>query len=312
MAAISQQRVRADAAGGTGDAGHRAQLVAEPGSCVDFDRLEAELGGLCEAYAAASPYPHIALDGLLTPEVARRAIAEFPSVDSENWINFVHSNERKFSNVSPATWPPTLQAVWRDLSSPRFLAFLSALTGIEGLMSDETLEGGGLHQTRPGGFLNVHADFRVHPRKPHWQRRCNVVLYLNDEWRPEYGGDLEIWNRDMSVREHLVAPLGNRAVIFTTGAETWHGHPDPLRCPPGVARRSLALFHYTYEEHPEGGPTVYRARPGDGPVKRLGIYSDNLAVMAYDWVKRRVGLSDKWTAARFLGDRHLPPPGAMR
>jgi hypothetical protein len=112
----------------------------------------------------------------------------------------------------------------------------------------------------------------------------------------------------MSVRKHLEAPLGNRAVI-TTGTEIWHGQPVPPWCPPGMACRSPALFHCTYEEHLEGEGTVYRARTDGGPLKRLGTCSDNLAVMASDWVKRRAGLSDKSTDAHSLDERHLPPSG---
>ncbi len=159
-------------------------------------------------------------------------------------------------------------------------------------MADPSLEGAGLHQTRAGGFLNIHADFTVHPHERHWHRRVNLLVYLNEDWHPEYGGDLELWSRDMRTRVEVVAPIANRAVVFTTGADTWHGHPDPLRCPPDRARRSLAIYYYTVEEAPLARSTEYRARPGDG-VKAAVIWLDKELVRAYDWVKRRVGLSDR-------------------
>ena len=99
----------------------------------------------------------------------------------------------------------------------------------------------------------------------------------------------------------MIAPIGNRAVIFTTGADTWHGHPEPLRCPPDRARRSLAIYYYTVEDAPRVHSTEYRARPGDG-TKSILIYLDNELVRAYDWLKRRVGLSDERTS-RLLGGR---------
>ena len=37
----------------------------------------------------------------------------------------------------------------------------------------------------------------------------------------------------------------NRAVVFNTTDWSWHGHPEPLRCPPGWTRRSIALYYYS-------------------------------------------------------------------
>ena len=281
---------------------------ATPVGVLDLAGLEQQLPALRERYRSASPFPHIALDGFLLPGAARAAADEVPPVDREHWTNYVHANERKFANTDPTTWGPTLQTVWRELTSPAFLRFLGGLTGIDGLISDPTLEGAGLHQTGSGGFLNIHADFTVHPRQPHWHRRVNVLVYLNDDWPEAYGGDLELWSRDMTRREVAVAPLLNRAVVFTTGADTWHGHPEPLRCPPDRARRSLAIYYYTVEDAPVAHSTEYRARPGDG-AKAIVIYLDKEAVRLYDWVKRRIGLSDSRTS-RLLGGFRRRPPGA--
>ncbi len=266
---------------------------------LDLDALARQLPELRTRYATAPPFPHVALDGFLRPDVAHAAVLEVPPVDREHWVNYVHANERKFANTDPSTWGPTLRAVWEEMTSPRFLRFLGELTGIEGLVADPSLEGAGLHQTRSGGFLNIHADFTVHPHRRHWHRRVNLLVYLNEDWLPEYGGDLELWSRDMRTRVEVVAPLANRAVVFTTGADTWHGHPDPLRCPPGRARQSLAIYYYTVEDAPVARSTEYRARPGDG-AKSVVIWLDKELVRSYDWVKRRVGLSDRaW--ARMLG-----------
>ncbi len=283
----------------TQPSGTRAgRAVASP-AIVDLGALEGSLADLAPRYQEASPFPHIALDDFLLPEVAHRAESEFPPLHHDRWINYVHGNERKFSNTDPSTWGPTLQAVWTELTSPRFVQFLCALTGIEGLVTDDSLEGAGLHQTKAGGFLNIHADFTVHPRRRHWRRRANLLVYLNGDWPARYGGDLELWSRDMKTREEVIAPIGNRAVVFTTGADTWHGHPDPLRCPPETARRSLAIYYYTEEENPEARSTEYRARPGDGAKAAL-VYADNKAVRVYDWLKRRVGLSDR-SVGKILG-----------
>jgi hypothetical protein len=268
---------------------------------IDLDVLEEQLPKLRAAYRSASPFPHIALDGFLLPEVAHSGEDEFPPPDRSHGVNYVHANERKYANPDPTSWGPTLQAIWRELTSARFISFVSELTGIDGLVTDDTLEGAGLHQTQTGGFLNIHADFTVHPHRRHLHRRANLLVYLNEDWPESYGGDLELWSRDMKTREEVIAPIGNRAVIFTTGADTWHGHPEPLRCPPDRARRSLAIYYYTVEDAPVARSTEYRSRPGDG-TKSILIYLDNELVRAYDWLKRRVGLSDERTS-RLLGGR---------
>jgi len=182
--------------------------------------------------------------------------------------------------------------VLAELNSPRFVAFLTAVTGIPDLLADDSLEGGGLHRSVKGGYLNIHADFTVHPRHRHWRRRVNLLLYLNDDWPGEYGGELEFWSRDMKRCVTKTAPIGNRVVIFTTDADSFHGHPEPLRCPDGVSRRSLALYYFTEEDAPVERSTNYRARPGDG-LKSLSIYLDKEALKLFDGMKRRLGLSDE-------------------
>ena len=228
-------------------------------------------------------------------------MAEFPPLDPERWTNYLHVNERKFSNTDPSTWGPTLQRILEELNSPRFVRFIGELLGMDNLIADPSLEGGGLHQSTTGGFLNVHSDYTVHPHNRKWERRANILLYLNDDWKPEYGGDLELWSADMKECVEKVSPVANRVLIFTTGATSYHGHPEPMRCPEGVARRSLALYYFSVEEDPVVRSTDYRPRPGDGAHSIL-IFGDTQILRAYDWAKRHLGLSDQ-TASKVLGLR---------
>jgi len=255
-------------------------------------RWEHDLDRLRVQYAAAEPYPHIVLDGALAPEMFARCVAEFPPRDGAGWINYVHVNETKFGNTRAETWGPSLQTVVKSLTAPRFVRFLEGLTGIDDLLADRTMDGGGLHQTLPGGHLNVHADFTAHHTVPGWRRRLNVLLYLNPEWRPEWGGDLELWAPDMSRAVEMVAPIGNRLMVFTTDEQSFHGHPEALTCPEGVSRQSLALYFFTAEDHPMFRSTNYQARPGDG-FKKVAIYVDKGALRAYDVFKRRLRFSDQ-------------------
>ncbi len=273
-------------------------------SRADLAALQRRLDGKLDAatvaaYRQAHPYPHAVFDDFLAPAVASRLLTEFPPVSRDTWINYTHVNERKYGRHDRDSFPPTIREAVDAFNSPWFTAWLGRLTGIAGLQADPSLEGGGLHQSPRGGHLNIHADFTGHPHQPSWRRRVNVLLYLNDGWQREWGGDLELWTRDMRECAKRIAPVFNRVVIFNTDPDSFHGHPDPTTCPEHVTRKSLALYYFTEERGPFlNRSTAYRARPGDG-AKRVAIWADTLALRAYDKVKRRFGLDDRF-ASRVL------------
>jgi hypothetical protein len=271
---------------------------------LDLKRFDDDVAALGARYRSDVPFPHIVLDDFLNSKTAGRAMEEFALLGDEHWNAYVHVNERKYSHQVPSEWGPALRSILEELESPPFVQFLCELTGIEGLFVDRSLDGGGLHRSTTGGFLNIHADFTVHPHHSDWRRRVNLLLYFNEDWRPAFGGNLELWSTDMKECQASIAPVGNRCVIFTTDVDSFHGHPEPMRCPAGVMRKSLALYYFTREEHPFVRSTEYRARPGDG-ARGVLIYADKQVLRAYDWVKRRLGISDQAAfklLARF--DRH--------
>jgi hypothetical protein len=240
------------------------------------------------------------LDDFLDPAVARRLLDEFPPVDPSRWISWVHFNERKYGLNHRASLPPTIGRVVDEFNASPFVAWLERLTGITGLLPDPGLEGGGLHQSPRGGYLNIHADFTGHPHRSTWRRRVNLLLYLNEGWRDEYGGHLELWSPDMSRCVRRILPRFNRVVVFNTDPDSFHGHPEPMACPAHVTRKSLALYYFTAESRPFlVRSTEYRARPGDR-LRGVGIYLDKMALRGYDRAKRVLGLDDR-LASRLLG-----------
>ncbi len=259
---------------------------------VDYAALEATLSTDAAAYAAGVPFPHIVLDDVLLPAVFSAAAGEFPRRDDPLWKGYLHVNETKYSNTRPDFWGPTLQSVARELCSDRFVAYLTALTGIEALLPDWSMDGGGLHQTLRGGHLNIHADFSTHHKTTNWSRRVNVLLYLNEYWDDSWGGDLELWPQDMSARTRSVTPAPNRMLVFTTSETSFHGHPDPLLVPEGHARRSMALYYFTVEDEVVRRATNYQPRPGDG-LKGIAIRADRRALDLYDRAKVRLGIDDE-------------------
>lgn len=119
-----------------------------------------------------------------------------------------------------------------------------------------------------------------------------MLLYLNKDWKDEYGGDFELWDKEMNHCVKKLAPLFNRCIVFSTGKHTFHGHPDPLQCPDDTSRMSIATYYFTEESKPFTRSTEYRARPADGKAKSAMIFTDKLALRCYDFAKRRLGFGD--------------------
>jgi hypothetical protein len=227
---------------------------------------------LAPSYATAAPFPHAVIDDFLPAEAAERVLAEFPRPGDLDWTRFQDASGRKLASGRELQLPPGARGLLRELNSALFLDFLERLTGIEGLIPDPSLEGGGLHQIEPGGFLKIHADFNLHPRL-RLDRRLNLLLYLNKDWKEEYGGHLQLWDRGMTRCERKLLPVFNRCVVFSTTDWSFHGHPEPLTCPEGMTRKSLALYYYTNgrpeAERSAEHTTLYQYRPGEaGPLRR--------------------------------------------
>lgn len=269
-----------------------------------YEKWSSQLPNLLRQFRESQPYPHVHLERFLDEGVAAQMAREFPGLATDAWTRYKHPNENKLGLAKRSLFPPLLGEVVDELNSPEFVNWLSQLTGIPGLVSDDMLEGGGLHQSGTGGFLNVHTDFSNHHYHKHWRRQVNLILYLNPNWHEEWGGALELWDRDMRHCVVKVPPLFNEALIFRTDEISYHGFPDPLRCPAGESRKSLALYYYTVEAgdnvEVKTRSTNYRPRPADGPLKSSMIWLDKKAVDLYSRAKARFGFSDE-LASKILG-----------
>jgi hypothetical protein len=265
-------------------------------------RWSVQLPALAKQYREGNPIPHLRLADFLDPEVALTVAREFPDANTEAWTQYKHHNENKLGMAKRELFSPGLGEMTDELNSPGFVSWLSTLTGIPNLVSDPSLEGGGLHQSSRGGFLNVHTDFSHHHYHKHWRRRVNLILYLNPEWHAEWGGAIELWDVGMRSCMAKYPPLLNHALIFNTDDKSLHGFPEPLDCPDGVSRKSVALYYYTIEQDSKCSPrsTNYRARPGDGIGKSAMIWVDKQAVNLYSRAKVRFGFSDA-LASKILG-----------
>ncbi|MGA8279149.1 MAG: 2OG-Fe(II) oxygenase [Rhodanobacteraceae bacterium] len=212
----------------------------------DLDRLESLAFERTADFAAASPYPHAVMDDFLRPQSAHELARAFPRPeDPVAWDHFgARGLEMKLGTSREERFPEPLRAAIHDLNAGVFVRFLEQLTGIDHLLPDPHLTGAGLHLSRLGDHLGIHADFNWH-EKLQAHRRLNVLIYLTPDWRSEYGGELELWDTGAEHLVRRVEPQFNRAIVFATRSDTFHGHPNPWAAPEHILRQSIAMYYYT-------------------------------------------------------------------
>ncbi|PYT30102.1 MAG: hypothetical protein DMG58_15060 [Acidobacteria bacterium] len=230
------------------------------------DRAEA----LGRQFQSAAPFRHVVIDEFLAPDFCRRLMAEFPAFDRERARNEMGDVGRKavFQNL-PQLGPAYAQLDGM-LRSGEFLSFTGQITGIPDLRYDPEYVGGGTHENLSGQDLDPHVDFNYHPTTQ-LHRRLNLIVFLNPEWRAEWGGNLELhvnpWLPPEEDSVKAIVPLANRCVIFETSESSWHGFKR-IQLPEDkkhLTRRSIAVYYYTSqrpaEEIAPHHSTVYVQRP---------------------------------------------------
>jgi len=227
----------------------------------EFDR-----DALRHQFSHAKPFPFVKIENFLSQEAADQIAAAYPSFDTamDKGRTFTSMNERKKIQITDATSFPDPVARLNDaLASASFLSDLAYITQIPSLLADPELVGGGMHITGPGGRLDVHLDFNfMEDRKLH--RRLNLLVYLNKDWRDDWGGQIEFWDTAVKQREASFAPAFNRCVIFETSNISYHG-VVPVSPDAPKPRQSFATYYYTREAPAhwtgEKHSTIFKARP---------------------------------------------------
>jgi len=215
-------------------------------------------------FLSGKPFPSIVIDDFLPSSIANRISEEYPS-NNEFRRLARHINIREEKKLGIYNPPSEFFAeVYKMFVSNGFVEFLGVLTNKTGLRSDKSTRGGGLHSVEKGGFLKIHVDANIHSRSKR-KRELNFLYYLNHNWKSEWNGALEFWNKDMTEIVQKIEPVFNRAVIFETSSTSFHGHPKPLDPPDGVVRKAMAFYYYG-DRAPEcmvKHPTIYQDRPQD-------------------------------------------------
>ena len=198
-----------------------------------------------QEYKSADPFPSIVFREFFDATYLDTILSEFPDLSNQESEKYENKRESKLQGKGELFFGEETKRFMHFMNSHPFLNFLQVLTGIEEpLIGDPYFIGGGQHETKKGGFLKIHADFNKH-KTIGLDRRINVLVYLNKEWKEEYGGHFELWDRNMEKCKKRVLPAFNTMAIFSTTDFSYHGLPDPVTCPESMSRKSLALYYYS-------------------------------------------------------------------
>jgi 2OG-Fe(II) oxygenase superfamily len=262
-----------------------ASCVARPtmvrGLPASIEEWAALGTALRPAYAAGKPWPHLVCDGFFDRELLEKAAAEGRGTSLPGLQPTRNTTVIKDESATPPG--PACAMIMDVLDGPGYCAFLSALTGLTGLRYDPEHYNATLHITPPGGGSRIHLDFRVHPTSG-LHPRVTSLIYLNEGWRLEEGGILELWDPSMRGDPATVVPEMGRMVIFETHGGTPHGLPDPVRRSEG--RVSLCAFYYSEEPAPRPrGRYAIGARPRRHGEPWRAAFPDRSEVVLAIWAR---------------------------
>jgi len=230
--------------------------------------IQQRLDNFRESWKISKSLHHVVMPQFLKePE-----LVEFPSPEWEHWTPLGDSYQaNKYFCSDISKFPLQLQTIFWGLASPNSLSTIEYITGIKGLIPDPYLVGGGLHLSTEGGTLAHHTDFHIYARLGLY-RRLNLLIYLNRDWEPSHGGELEL--RGSDDKKIIVSPVMNNAVLFETNDKSVHGFGSPVA--PGCTRQSLAIYYYTSRDTQvfSGDQTTYwRSHGRVSKRKRLRLYT---------------------------------------
>ena len=241
---------------------------------IDFDLLKHQM-------ANAPAFPHYHINNFLDESFANEIHDSFPSYEEARKIGHEFSavNEKRKTQITDSTkFPSAFLRLSQLLASDSFVKAISHMSGIQNLVPDPKLTGGGIHETNHCGHLDVHFDFNFDEERG-LHRRLNLLVYFNKDWKEEYGGYLDLWDKDVKNCVGKFAPTFNCVAGFATGNSSWHG-VTPVTCPTNVMRKSFAVYYYSKEPPTDWDgvkhSTIFRARPDEYWKGNVSMPAENL------------------------------------
>ncbi|MDB9706652.1 2OG-Fe(II) oxygenase [Porticoccaceae bacterium] len=187
------------------------------------------------------PYEHLVIEKFLNESDYKDVKIEAMRLhDIGKTDQSYHLNSKKSANHRYSDYEVEIGERLKEIYTGKVKELAENLLGYKVLTDIEHNWGGGFHFLERGGFLNMHVDFNIHPHTG-LKRVANAIIYLNDGWESNWGGNLKLLNK--RTREEIsYTPEGNRLVIFPVRDDTWHGNPERVNS--DRVRASFAMYFY--------------------------------------------------------------------
>lgn len=250
-------------------------------------------------FMSESKFKYVVIDNFLKKDVAKKIESNFKL--NSKWTNYsLINNYKKYGLNDKSVMSKNLLRTIDELGEKKFLKILTKITNINDLFLDHNLDGAGLHQVYNKGYLNIHTDFASHHKNLKWKRVINLLIYFNNDWKDQYGGNLELYDKHGKKILKSIAPKFNRAVIFITNNTSYHGHTKKLKLPKNVSRKSLALYYYVNTRKIiNSKSTKYISKKNDTILFKALINFENYLLRLFDFLKRMNIMNDK-SASKIL------------
>jgi Rps23 Pro-64 3,4-dihydroxylase Tpa1-like proline 4-hydroxylase len=197
---------------------------------------------LTNKFNNAEPFEHIIINNFLKKDIAEKISDEFPK-NLNDYHKYDNPLEIKYAFDDISNMTDNIQNVFYALSTNKIINALKLITNNDKIEYDPTCHGGGLHIHPNNGRLHMHLDYEKHPILENKQRYLNIILYLTKDWNNEWGGQTELWDKDMTECKVKSNVEFNTALIFKTTEKSWHGLPEPIKCPEDKFRKTLAFYY---------------------------------------------------------------------
>ena len=188
------------------------------------------------------PWSHGYSETFVDDEFAKKMNKEFPKWDSPIWDRWgkVFDTEYGYKKMlaDKSVMPPSIFSFIEQLESKEFISKVSEATGINDLLIDDELYGGGLFLHPTGSHLTTHVDFNFN-NDIKLYRAVNLLYYMSDDCE---GGDFELYDIDLQ-KQKSISPKLNTCILFATNNKTYHGVNKVI----SGYRKLLSLWYYTKE-----------------------------------------------------------------
>ncbi len=278
----------------------RSEMISHILARLDRDEAQIRADWLNPPQGTATR--HCAIDDLLPESVAMEIYKAFPR-DGEGFFSQKTFREHKRTSDNLDQHPRILADITYAIQDERVVAKVAEITQMPALEPDPHLYAGGLSMMFKDEFLNPHID-NSHEATRAKYRRINLLYYVTPDWKVENGGNLELWDENVTEPVVLFARF-NRLALMETHDRSYHSVSPVVVAGP----RCCVSNYYFSELSPTGKDyyhvTSFTGRPEQKVRRALGVL-DNAARSVARRLGARRAADDGYTGTLAQDDGERP------